>query len=533
MKIFSYLLIGVICLSVFFGEFGKVEAAKKNNEPIKILYIPHDNRPVVDEQTIDIVERAGYKVIVPPKEFLGNREDLGNPDRLWLWLEENTGKDIKAAVISSDSMLYGSLVGSRKHDYDNAIIMYRTEMFREFHDKHKKLPLYVFGSIMRTPRDGLASGYEEPDYYRNYGANIFRYTALKDKEEMESLTDKEKKEVDFLKRLIPEKAIGDWMGRREKNFDANKKLIDMAKDKTFTTLLLGRDDNAPYSQTHKEGRYLKKYASSLNKSNFQSIAGIDEIGLMMLTRAINDFSKNSPNIFVKYNFGKGSQTIPSYSDETIGESINAEIFATGAKLVNEEKNADFILAVNTNLDGKTFEANDGTNGVTPNKATKYFADMVQDYVTNGKDVVVADISFANGSDNALMEILNKRGLLFNLLAYGGWNTATNSSGFALSTGILAKKMSDANKRSVLLTRYLDDWVYQANIRDIVASQLAWVHGEGFYDSLKDKKYSAVGECENLMTIFVNKNLPNAHIGKNLRVDFPWNRMFETRIYFSS
>ena len=532
MKIFNYAWAFAICLSIIFCGLGDAESAKKNNEPMKILYIPHDDRPVVDEQTIDIVERAGYKVIVPPKEFLGNRDNLGNPDRLWLWLEENTKKDIKAAIISSDSMLYGSLVGSRKHNYDQAIILYRAEMFREFHKKHKKLPLYVFGSIMRTPRNGLAAGYEEPDYYRNYGANIFRYTALKDKEEMEGLTDREKKEVEFLDKLIPTNAKSDWMGRRNKNFAANKELIDMAKDKTFTTLLLGRDDNAPYSQTHMEGRHLKKYAASLNKNNFQTIAGIDEVGLMMITRAINDCTKNSPNVFVRYNWGKGSQTVPSYSDETIGDTINAEISATGARLVENEKDADFILAVNTTFDGQTFEANTGANGITPTKSTNYFADMVQDYLKSGKDVVVADISFANGSDNAMMEILNHRGLLFGLHAYSGWNTATNSTGFALSTGILAKKMSPENKRSVLLTRYLDDWIYQANIRNIVAGQLAWVNGEGFYDTLKDKRYSAMSESEKLMTIFVNNNLPNAHIGKSLRVDFPWDRMFEARIYFN-
>ena len=92
-------------------------------------------------------------------------------------------------------------------------------------------------------------------------------------------------------------------------------------------------------------------------------------------------------------------------------------------------------------------------------------------------------------------------------------------------------MSPEDKRDILLTRYLDDWVYQANVRNIVAGQLAWVRGDGFYDALKDKKYNAVSECEKMMTIFVENNLPNAHIGKSLRVDFPWNRMFEARIYF--
>ena len=528
-KKFCYALTLIFCLSIIFS--GNVDAAKKKNEPEKILYIPHDNRPIVDEQTIDVVERAGYKIVVPPKEFLGNRENLGNPDRLWVWLEENTKKDVKAAIISSDALLYGSLVGSRKHDYEKAVILYRAEQFKEFRKKHKKLPIYVFGSIMRTPRNGAASGYEEPDYYRHYGANIFRYTALRDKEEMQGLTEREQKEVDFLERLIPEKAMQDWMGRRGKNFAANEVLIDMAREKTFDCLLLGRDDNAPFSQTHKESRYLTKYGESVKKNKFQTIAGIDEIGLMLLTRAINDHTKTVPNVFVRYNYGRGEATVPTYSDESIGETVNAEILATGAKLVENENRADFILAINTNSNGQTYEANTSANDGKANNDTKFFADTVQDYLAAGKKVVVADISFANGSDNALMEVLNQRGLLFRLHAYSGWNTATNSTGFALSTGMLEKKMSDSNKRSLLLTRYLDDWIYQANVRTIVANQLSWIRGEGFYDALNDKRDEAADECGRMITNFVRNNLPSAHVGENLRVDFPWNRMFESRIFF--
>ena len=322
--------------------------AKRKNEPEKILYIPHDNRPVVVEQTIEVIERAGYKVITPPKEILGSREDFGNPDRLWEWLDRNTKKDIKAAVISSDAMLYGSLISSRKHNYDKQLILERAELFRDFRKKNKKLPIYVFGSIMRTPRNALSSGYEEPDYYRHYGANIFRYTALIDKLEVEGLTPRENKEIVFLQKLIPERALNDWQERREKNFEANEKLIDMANEKIFDCLLLGRDDNAPFSQTHMEGRNLAKYGEKITKNRYQTIAGIDEMGLILLTRAIHDHTNDKTSVFVSYNTGAGGKTIPTYSDESIDDSINAEFLALGANRVYDASRADFILAVNTN-----------------------------------------------------------------------------------------------------------------------------------------------------------------------------------------
>lgn len=526
------MLCSIVCLIAVLTINHSVDAKKKfDGVPGKIIYIPHDNRPISDKQTVEVAEKLGYEVIVPPNDLLGSRDDLGKPELLWEWLEleADRNKDLRAAVIAADSMLYGSLVGSRKHDYDDQLLAERAARFEQFHKDHKRLPMYVFSSIMRTPRSGEASGHEEPEYYRSYGADIFRYTALIDKQELEGLNRREKKEFAFLEKLIPQPALSDWMNRRKKNFDANKQLIDLAKAKNFNYLLLGRDDNAPYSQTHLESRYLTKYAGKLGKETYQAIAGIDEIGLMMLTRAINEQRNNVPFVFVRYNWGRGGETIPSYSDVTIDESIDAAIAAAGAIKVPSPERADFVLAVNTNPNGRTYEANDGTNDANERDGTKYFADVVGDYVGKGYNVAVADIAFANGSDNALMEELKDRGLLFKLRAYAGWNTATNSTGFVLSTAMLSKMMTDGAVDDLLLTRYLDDWAYQANVRNIIARQLTWLRGDGFYGKLGDKTDVVSGRTTKLLERFVENNFPPFAGSEDLHVVFPWNRMFESDI----
>lgn len=506
--------------------------AKKKVVKEKILYIPHDSRPIVNRQTIEILEKAGIEVIAPPVEILGNRDNLGDPDLLWDWLNKNIKqKNLIAAVISSDALLYGSLVGSRKHEYDADEILARADLLAEFRNKHKKIPLYVFGSIMRTPRTGLASGYEEPDYYRHYGANIFRLTELMDKQELEGLTQREIKEFNFLHKLIPARAIEDWMGRREKNFDANKKLIDYARNNTVDYLLLGRDDNAPYSQTHNEGRKLLEYGNRISSDKFLTTAGIDEAGLILLTRAVNKKSKTSPKIFIRYNMGQGGWTIPSYSDERLETSINAAISATGATSTEDLSGADFVLAVNTNPDGTTFEADNDINDGRARNGTKYFVDSVQDYVNRGNKVIVADVACANGSDNALMNQLRQRGLLFKIRAYSGWNTPTNSTGFALSEGILTARMNDNQVNELLLRRYLDDWAYQANVRKIGAARLNWIAGEGRYEFLNEKRDSAAENVSTLLIAFARNNLPAFTGSDNIRVRFPWNRMFEADIFF--
>ncbi len=520
---------GLIISSLF--TMSTVQAKKNKNQPEKILYIPHDNRPISDKQTAEVIEKSGYEVITPPTNILGSRNDLGDPDKLWEWLILTTEKDksIKAAVISSDSMLYGSLVGSRKHNYDEHTLTTRAERFKEFRKEHKKLPLYVFGSIMRTPRSGAASGHEEPEYYRNYGTDIFRYTALRDKNEVEGLTRREKKEYDFLEKLIPSRALGDWMGRRNKNFNASKKLIDLAKSKTFNYFLLGRDDNAPYCQTHLESRHLQTYGKDLGREKYQAIAGIDEIGLMMLTRAVNDRSKDVPFVFVHYNWGRGGDTIPAYSDEKISSSIDSAIFATGAMKVTSPERANVVLTVNTNPNGKTYEANFPENDGKEREGTKYFVDIVSDYVGKGYKVAIADIAFANGSDNAMMEELKDRGLLFKIRAYSGWNTPTNSTGFVLSTAMLTKNMSDDAVDDLLITRYLDDWAYQANIRNIIARQLTWLRGDGWYGDLDGKKEAVSERTTKMLTNFVDNNLPPFNGSEKLLVNFPWDRMFESDI----
>lgn len=517
-----------VLLCVLFAAVPSAGARHKEKAPDKIIFIPHDNRPISDKQTAAAVEKLGYDVIVPPENLLGNRQDLGHPDELWQWLDENA-KDARAAVISSDAMLYGSLVGSRKHEYTEEQILARAERFTAFRKENPKLSLYVFGSIMRTPRSGEASGHEEPGYYRNYGADIFRYTVLKDKSEVEGLTRREKKEYAFLEKLIPQKSLADWMGRRAKNFDANKRLIDLTRANDFNYFVLGRDDNAPYSQTHLESRHLADYGKDLGKTRYQAMAGIDEIGMLLLTRAVNDIERQVPFVFVRYNWGRGGATVPSYSDEPISASIADAIAAAGGMAVTSPEKADLVLAVNTNPNGKTYEANDRANDGTAREGTKFMASIVEDYVNAGYPVGVADIAYANGADNALMQELKSRGLLFKLRAYAGWNTATNSTGFVLGEGMLTHRMKDDAVDDLLLTRYLDDWAYQANVRNVLARQLTWLRGEGVYGSLDSKREAVESRARRFLIRFAEENLPPLDGLVDLTVSFPWNRMFEADI----
>ncbi|WP_081348351.1 DUF4127 family protein [Selenomonas sp. KH1T6] len=492
----------------------------------KIVYIPIDNRPVNDSQTVEVAEKLGYKVLVPPKEMLGGIKDYGHPEELLKWLEENS-PGAQAAVVSTDAMLYGSLVGSRKHDLTAEKIMERAEALKTFHENHKRLPLYAFGTIMRTPR-GAAYSSEEPAYYKTHGDQIFAYTALLDKEEMQGLSRKDKKQLAQLKAEIPAEYLDDWLQRRARNYDANERFMTMAEAGVFNYFLLGCDDSAVPSQTHRESRHLEELGETLGKTRSVVTSGADELGMLMVSRAIHDNLRDVPFVYAEYAKGKGAETIPTYTNEKIGDSVEKAIAALGGIPVNDPKRADLVLLVSTNPDGKTSEANFPVNTTKFRKGTKDFVKKVNDYVQKGYPVAVADIAYGNGADNALLEGLRKDGLQFRLQGYGGWNTATNSSGFLLGAASLANKMSKDDVADLLFTRYVDDWAYQANVRQQVANMLGGWPGEGGYGKLDAKLEPAREKTAALLKDFLQRNLcfPWGLKVQEVQVDFPWNRMFE-------
>ena len=533
----------LLCLAVFWAAFSGIAAAKKKEAPKDkgtIVFIPHDNRPISDVETADTIRQLGYKVVVPPDELLGSKSNLGDSDKLWQWLEDNTTvphkKDkkppykplpgIKAVVLSGDAMIYGSLVGSRKHHFTQQKLLERVKKFQEFKDSHPKVPMYVFSSIMRTPRTGEASGSEEPGYYFSYGTDIFRYTALKDKEEVEGLTKREKKEMKFLTEFLPQEAIDDWMSRRSKNLAVNKAMIDLAKAGTFSYFCLGRDDNAPYSQTHRESRWLNDYGRELGKTRFNNMAGIDEFGMLLLTRAVNDLEAVMPFVYVRYNMGEGARVVPSYSDEAIDKTIRSHVIMAGGVYVTTPARADLVLLVNTNPNGETYEANDAGNTEKSRFSTRYFMNMLEEELAEGRPVGIADIAYANGSDNALMAALRDKDLLFRLQAYSGWNTPTNSTGFVLGQGMLVPRMSDESRKRLLYTRYLDDWGYQANVRQNLSATLGYFKGQGSGGNLNEKRAQTEASATLRMQTFAGWNLPKFVDVKQIKVTMPWNRLFE-------
>lgn len=513
----------------------------------RILFLPQDNRPVSYQQTIEVAEAAGFTLIYP-KENILSRDPYtpGDADAL-LDFVENNAKNADAAVIATDALLYGGLIPSRKHNISESKLKERVKRIEKIAEDNPNLKIYLFASLMRTPKNGDAAGVEEPAYYMEknadgfeYGAGIFKYTALLDKEEIEGLTAEEKKEKENIKKQLPDSIWNDWMGRREKNFKATLSLLELTKKGKVRAMVVGRDDNAPLSETHRENRKLlqKVKEANLPGDKFLSLAGIDEFNLLLLARAANDIEYRVPVVYVEYAKGKGGDTVPAFSDVPISESIAKEIGIAGGVMTKNIENADVVLMVNTDFKGRTGAANEWNPKYTdfPNdgferEGAVEFFEKVKEYTNKNYPVAIADIAYANGSDNFLMKNLRDNDMFYKIKAYSGWNTPTNSSGFVLASGMFVKSATEGKKNALLLRRYLDDWCYQSIVRTRMYEEL-YARGQGDRVlRLGDVKEQVEEETTILMREFAKKELPYSKVLDNFKVTLPWNRIFECKIEY--
>ena len=123
---------------------------------------------------------------------------------------------------------------------------------------------------MRTPKMNANYGGVEAPYMDNHANDFFVYSSLMDKMEQQGLTKKEKRTLEDVKAKIPQDAFESWQHRRDINLRINKAVIDLLEDNIFDYLVIGNDDNAPFSQTHREALLLNDYAKNTDKNKFQN-----------------------------------------------------------------------------------------------------------------------------------------------------------------------------------------------------------------------------------------------------------------------
>ena len=497
--------------------------AVQAKEKTALLFIPLDNRPVCFSYPVKVMEAAGYKIYTPPEKLLATRTAPADTEKLWKWLESRAEK-VDAAVISTDALIYGGLVASRTHSMSMPELEAKVRRLQNLR-MDKDTRLYGFSTLMRTPRESY--GNVEPAYYSNVGPAIFRYSQLSDKSDLHAETLLEDFEVGAFERNLAKAHLKDWLDRRNKNMEINHQLAMLTRVGRFEYFAIGKDDNAPLSHTHMEARKITLNNGYISDESFQILPGVDQLGLLLLTRAANALSRKSPTVYPMYVEGVGPKTIPQYSDLPLGKSVPEQVIAAGGKIVYSPDAADVVLAINTPADGTMYDSTNLSNSYYASPANKRYIVNLGKMLERGVNISLADVAFSNGGDNGFMNEMSLRGFTEKLSAYNGWNTADNTVGFAIAQGMLAPQIAKDKQLMLMRERILDDWYYQSNARRIITDELEKNRKEAYKYALNEMmpkiKKQAMGIISRLA---VNYDIT---AGTKFDVVFPWNRLFEVDI----
>lgn len=478
---------------------------------MNIAFIPIDNRPVcytLPEQICAI--DSDINLFMPKREFLGSLTKYADVEAIFDWLKNLPQMD--AIVMCLDTVAYGGLIPSRRCSDTFEKIKTRVENLKKILE-NKKAKIYAFSSIMRISNNNVNE--EEKEYWSKWGKKIFEYSYQTHKLGTESC----------ITNVIPSEILDDYIATRKRNFEINKLYLEYQKQGLFNTLVFSKDDCAEYGFNVQEAKALEKLGGFVK-------TGADEIPLTLLARAImkklkpvseketsrvgktqcshrDKCQETGIKIAPIFLVPECKDLISNYEDVSIEKSVKGQIELAGCS-VCEPDDADILLYVNNFVDHQ--------GEIVMKVPTQTFSGKWQ---KPSKPYMVADVRFANGADNAFVKQLFEVGFDENFLGYSAWNTSANSLGSLICGAIVfkvAKMQNNVGKdfyfgRDFLklqTVRLLDDWAYQANVRQQLTSP--------------DEKL-----VKELMKPYEEKVFEVLGVNYDTSYKFPWNRLFEVEV----
>ncbi|MBQ9134939.1 MAG: DUF4127 family protein [Lachnospiraceae bacterium] len=489
---------------------------------MKTLLIPLDERPC-NYYFPQMVAASQKKVelLVPPKELLGRKKEPADSKAIAAFLEENI-ENCDNLVLSVDMLLYGGLIPSRLHHLTEGEAIERLQVIRRLKQKNPNMKIYGFHCIMRAPSYNSAE--EEPDYYEEYGYALFRRKYLLDYKRRHGLEEAEKKELEGIR--IPEEIIMDYETRRDFNTRMNLEVVHYLEEGYIDFLVIPQDDSSPYGYTAISQKCVIDAVKQKHlEQKVMIYPGADEVAMSLLARAYNEYLGIEPKVYAFYASVLGPTIVPNYEDRPMLESLKSHIRVCKAKLVEQAKEADVILAINS--PGKIMQEayvkeNDLDISYTSYRNLPDFAYRIKDYAEEGYPVALCDSAFSNGGDLQLIQYLDSMNVLDKLISYAGWNTNCNSLGTTLAQAFIGDKK---NKKH-LCYRIIEDVLYQAVVREEIVENELGKMGLSYF-CLGDKQPLIEGMIkERLQKQYDRLKIGGTYPVTIQGIHMPWYRMFE-------
>lgn len=486
----------------------------------KIVYLPLDERPCNYNYPYWLSKCSkGYQFYRPSKAILGNKKTPAIYENVKRFLLEKC-KTADILIISLETLIYGGLLFSRLHDYSAEILIDRLRLIEQLKKNNPSLKIYAFSLILRCPSCNTDD--EEPDYYGECGEAIFNTGVLKHKYLL-SLIDKEEYEqgISKLKNITK-----NWLIDFEKRRETNLKVITYFLENYYNLcefFVIPQDDSNPYGYTTMDREKVKKIIKELGL-DVPIYPGADEVGCVLLARALKDDKKIEPSINIVFPKPECQNVIPIFEDRPVYLSLKDQLKVVGFHV--DDKKANVSLFMNYPTREMVNMGSIPSIGYEERDIDSFIQKIVND-VKNKKQVILSDGAYGNGGEELFLVKLQSKISLFEISSYAGWNTSSNAMGTALALGMINFLFGKTEKSNEFIAqRIYEDIGYMGKVRWHIWHDVVQNYGY-CYDFVGAKNGIIAKITLNEINSYAKKTFPEVFKKYKIsHLEFPWKRIFE-------
>lgn len=493
----------------------------------KIIYIPLDERPCNYEFPYKMFDQGEISVIRPPKAMMGNIALPADISGLRSWLLSEAG-NAQGLVISIDAVVYGGLVPSRLHHETVVDLSKRLDVLKEVRAINPEMTIYAFHLIMRCPT--YDSKEMEPPYCAEYGKSIFRYGYLRDLKSLGKISPEQETELAGLS--IPEEFLDDFRSRREVNREINIRCLELVKAGVIDFLTIPQDDSSQYGWTAVDQNRIRNIIKSQSLVNkVYMFPGADEAGCVLMSRMAGKLFQKQPKVFIRYPSPASPTVFPSVEDRYLETMVKYQVAAAGGITVESLSECDAVLFVNAPADRilSAFGNEKPGRGMTVLRNVPEAAEFLA-YAKNtlGKEIIVGDVTYGNGSKIEIYDLLVGNGLLLQIAGFGGWNTISNAIGSAIAQGFAYLQFGRTQKHlDFLVSRYVEDIGYCGYVRQLVMKNVLANHPKYNYYHVGEPNGEIAQIVKKELDKFISEAMKELRgVVKITKLELPWRRMYE-------
>ena len=522
-----FFLISMILLILILNiSNSKVEAMA--NDSANVLLVPLDSRPACSDFVIDAGRIAGIDVTIPPGKLLDYFTIAGEVEDVRKWLLNESPK-ADAVIISIDQLIKGGLIASREESLSDEEIESLIEYLIELRRIIPHTPIYAFNILPRTQPQSSIDNYQQRRALTAYS----RLTGLAHS----GLPADDEALFEAISEIIPEN-LNSYLDRFNQCEKLSRKLIELTQIGVLDKLIVGLDDGEKFSIQNKVLDTLRQLEYDSLTGKVSIIHGADEIALTLLTEYVRRDSPRPLKVYVQYNKSDTpARTLPfmAVSIETV---VKEKFNQLRCDIVETPTEADFTLYISVN------DTSEGDKNLHEVKSKS--VEHIAQFIDQGYNVALVDLGIHFDKEETLLPSLIDKAVPINsLIAYSGWNTASNAIGIALSQAIIATNSDNfVENLKFLNQRFLEDQFYLKDVIDTVNHAL---RKSGSFDTNYLDYGTEFEFATFVMRTAMSKKIADYKSSRAFRVPFningteyrlkdfdinisyPWPRTFEVRL----